>query len=71
MYLGPEGGSYQGISKSLTVTVYDNECGAWGYHGGDADRNCEVNIGDVAALSQEWLMCSRPEDPECINLLLP
>lgn len=39
----------------LVVTISDNKCGLWGYHNGDLNYDCFVNIGDFAILAVQWL----------------
>ena len=37
-------------------------CGEWGYHQGDLNKDCYVNIADVAILLSDWLV-DLPESP--------
>ena len=52
------------------ITLYDHiidpnvpeECGDWGFHVADINGDCYVNVADLALMSQEWLLCSDPND---------
>jgi len=41
------------------------ECGDWGYFRGDLDRNCQVNLMDLAIFAADWLRCSVPFGGGC------
>lgn len=38
----------------ITVTVLDDECGAWGYLDSDLNKDCHVDIQDVAKVAADW-----------------
>jgi arabinan endo-1,5-alpha-L-arabinosidase len=40
---------------AVSVTVWENECGAWGFYYSDLNYNCQVNFKDVAILASYWL----------------
>jgi alpha-L-arabinofuranosidase len=40
---------------SVSVTVWDNECGAWGFYYSDLNYDCLVNFKDVAVFALDWL----------------
>lgn len=50
---------------AFTVTVLDDECGAWGYAAADFTVDCIVDLEDLAIFAQSWLECSDPDLPEC------
>lgn len=54
----------------VAVTIEDNEpyCGDSNtiYLLGDLNRDCYVNLLDIAELALEWMMCTDPADPLCI-----
>ncbi len=52
---------------TVPVTIYENNCGAWGYFWADVNQDCDVNIEDLSLFAEEWLTCSRPNDPACID----
>lgn len=54
-------------TTNVQVTVLENECGAWGYEPADINRNCVVDIYDLAMMLSEWLNCSWPHEAGCIN----
>ncbi len=41
------------------------DCGRWGYPPGDVNKDCWVNIGDLAVLASNWMICSLPYDVNC------
>lgn len=41
------------------------ECGDWGYKPGDINKDCLVNLADLACLAQNWLTCTTPDQPDC------
>jgi len=41
------------------------ECGDWGYKPGDINKDCLVNLDDLACLAQNWLSCTTPDQPDC------
>jgi alpha-L-arabinofuranosidase len=45
---------------SVRVTVWDNECGAWGFYYSDLNYDCLVNFKDFAIFALEWLSSSNP-----------
>ncbi|MBN1845389.1 MAG: DNRLRE domain-containing protein [Sedimentisphaerales bacterium] len=49
----------------LEVVTQQANCGDWGYPAGDLNRDCVVNLADLAILARHWLTCSRPGDPDC------
>ncbi|AQT69109.1 Arabinoxylan arabinofuranohydrolase precursor [Anaerohalosphaera lusitana] len=53
------------IIDPVMVTVADNECGAWGYASGDFNRDCVVDINDLAEMAQYWLTCSEQGQSGC------
>lgn len=53
--LSSSDGRYQGLSgRAATVTILENECGAWGYLPGDLNLDCRVDLDDVAVLGAQW-----------------
>ena len=53
--------------EAIDAVVLDNECGAWGYSPADMNRDCRIDLGDVAVFAQGWLECSLPQESDCIN----
>jgi len=56
------------LSGSVVVEIAENDCGAWGYHSMDFDQDCDVDMADLAAFAAQYLFCSRPHDPACVDL---
>ncbi|AQT67886.1 hypothetical protein STSP2_01038 [Anaerohalosphaera lusitana] len=60
--------SFDGIPiKTVEVTIFDNECGAWGFDPVDMNQDCEVDLDDFAILASSWLKCSMPFMEDCTN----
>jgi hypothetical protein len=71
------------VEKGIVMLTYNNEivggpiatdvpgreelCGDLGYPGGDINRDCKVDLTDLAYLAQDWLECTDPCGPGCIN----
>ncbi|OQA00491.1 MAG: hypothetical protein BWY71_00710 [Planctomycetes bacterium ADurb.Bin412] len=44
-------------------------CGAWGYQAMDFDKNCYVDLADLAAFAADWMKCTDPADSvHCIQV---
>lgn len=54
----------------VTVNISDNEptCGAWGYSLLDVNKDCYVNLKDFVMLASNWLVCTDPENANCISM---
>ncbi|MCD4830186.1 MAG: hypothetical protein K8R02_00080 [Anaerohalosphaeraceae bacterium] len=44
------------------------ECGHWGYLVGDTNKDCYVDLTDIAALAELWLSCTNPLDSDCASM---
>jgi hypothetical protein len=53
--------------EQVRVTVYENDCGAWGYLLGDLNKDCIVDLEDFAEIAQDWLLCTLPADVTCVD----
>ena len=53
--------------EAIDIVILDNECGAWGYSPADLNRDCRIDLGDVAVFAQGWMECSLPRESDCIN----
>jgi hypothetical protein len=62
------GGDYNVAASTVDVNILENECGAWGYVWGDFNTDCTVDLTDLLAFAGEWLTCSNPYDPGCLDL---
>ena len=40
-------------------------CGDAGYAYGDINRDCVINLGDLALMAASWMECTDPTDPTC------
>ncbi len=61
--------AYQGVTAfDVVVTIKENDCGAWGYSRYDANRDCVVNLGDMAQLALQWMQCTFPNADGCVDL---
>ena len=63
------GAEYDALTDSVGVSILENECGAWGYYWADFDEDCDVDIVDLSTMASNWLDCTAPYDPGCVNLL--
>lgn len=55
--------SESGFSQYYPYLEVTTQCsGDWGYHAGDLNRDCYVNLADLGILSQNWLTNSDPDD---------
>lgn len=64
-----DGGAYDLLAPStVTVTILENECGAWDFLWADFDEDCDVDLADLSEMAQAWLDCTNPYDPGCVDL---
>ena len=63
------GGQYIDIGLDAEIVQDPDACGQWGYAPGDFNKDCSVNLSDLAILSLDWLTCSYPNQAECQNYL--
>jgi hypothetical protein len=56
---------YDGQIKNVDVVVLNDECGSWGYHPVDLNKDCEVNFLDLSMLASYWLNCTTPYQTGC------
>ncbi|MBN2511950.1 MAG: hypothetical protein JXB18_03325 [Sedimentisphaerales bacterium] len=62
-------GGYDGLTvDNVSVSVTDNDCGAWGFHVMDFDKNCFVDLADLAEFAAAWLECTQPYYENCVDL---
>ena len=58
---------YDGLAAdAVTISIADNDCGGWGFLDADLNRDCTVDLLDLALLGQSWLQCTLPS-PGCAN----
>ena len=52
---------------SLDVLVLDDDlaCGDWGYLEMDFNRDCYVDVGDLALFAEQWMVCTDPAGQAC------
>ncbi|MDD5458051.1 MAG: hypothetical protein PHF37_01460 [Phycisphaerae bacterium] len=53
-----------GFWDNITVTA---DCAGW--YEGDLNGDCYVNFKDFANIANQWMDCTAPTDPVCIDLL--
>ncbi|MEJ5259694.1 MAG: hypothetical protein WHS88_05845 [Anaerohalosphaeraceae bacterium] len=53
------------IQADLFQAALELECGDWGYKPGDINKDCRVDLEDLACLSRNWLSCTTPDQPDC------
>jgi len=49
------------------AAVYTDKCGERGYNSIDLNKDCYVDIIDLAAFVEEWLNCTNPGNSDCVN----
>jgi len=42
--------------------------GVWGVYWADLNRDCVVDIVDLAQLAADWLLCTTPNEPGCVDM---
>jgi len=56
--------AWDGLSVAdVTVFVLENDCGAWGYLPLDLNKDCVINLGDLAMFASQFGMCTDPHFP--------
>ena len=64
------GGQYIDVGLELEfVETPDATCGQWGYAPADLNRDCRVDLLDLADIASQWLDCSLPNRPECVSFI--
>ena len=58
-------GYFDDIKVTEGLPVY--ECGDWGYPKGDLNKDCYVDLKDLAILAGTWLDCTDPYDQSCFE----
>lgn len=63
------GGQYIDVGLALEfIEGQDDSCGPWGYAQADINRDCRVDMLDLATMAEHWLGCSLPLNPDCSRL---
>ena len=57
-----------GTADSVRVSIIDNDCGSWPFEPMDFNKNCDVDLQDLAAFAAKWLACTTPYETGCIRL---
>ena len=56
--------NWDGLSDTeVTVVVLENDCGSWGFSPMDLNKDCVVNIADLAMFASQFELCSDPQYP--------
>ena len=62
--MAPHSAHWNGLSApDVTVIVLENECGAWGFAPLDLNKDCAVDIVDLAMFASQFEMCTDPQYP--------
>jgi hypothetical protein len=59
---------YTGTIDNVVIEFFAPECGDWGYLPADLNRDCYVNLADIAIMAASWLDCTDPDGDGCIQL---
>ena len=63
-------GDYNGVPiDPVAVTIEEDECGHWGYSPMDFNEDCVVDLLDLNAFINDWLICTDPVGVGCVNLI--
>ncbi|MBN2376265.1 MAG: LamG domain-containing protein [Sedimentisphaerales bacterium] len=55
------------VIDDLIVTVLEDECGRWGYDPMDFNKDCYIDLLDMAEFMSEWLVCTQPYETGCVD----
>ena len=47
------------------------QCGDWGIDGSDVDLDCRIDWGDFVWIATNWLKCTEPGLPGCVDCSVP
>lgn len=62
-------GLYNGLAvNNVSVTITENDCGAWGFTAGDINLDCVTDLLDFAEITTNWLICTTTNAPGCVQL---
>ncbi|MFH1616948.1 MAG: hypothetical protein ABIG61_17920 [Planctomycetota bacterium] len=59
------------LDYQLSMIEPARPCGYLGYYPGDVDKDCYVNMKDLAALAEQWVNCTMPGGAGCNDLGYP
>ena len=62
-------GNYNNLPvPDMPVTIGENECGAWGYLELDTNKDCVIDILDMAEFVEIWIACTVPYEEGCQDI---
>ncbi len=66
-----DGGRYYSRAYFDNIELYTliEGCGSWGYLPTDFNKDCIVDIDDLAYLVAQWLVCTDPQGEDCVDVL--
>jgi len=67
-YASDQADPNEALAGGATAQITENDCGAWGFDPMDFDADCDVDMADLAAFAAQYLYCTRPNDPACIDM---
>ena len=57
------------VSGWNTITLIgENNCGLWGIPVGDINMDCLVDLEDFAIIALQWMGCTLPSEPTCVDM---
>jgi len=56
------------LSGSTSALITENDCGAWGYHVMDFNKDCRIDLEDVTEVLNVWMLCTKPDEVDCVRL---
>ncbi len=55
-------------ADDVLVYIVENDCGAWGFDPMDLNKDCFVDLGDLAVFAADFGKCTEPFELNCNNL---
>ena len=59
------------VVNDLAVLIFEEPCCTGPYLSGDTNFDCTVNFRDLAMVTSNWMLCTFPNDPQCIQIDKP
>jgi len=59
---------YNGLLDDLKISFLNGSCSVTGYLMSDLNKDCYVDVLDMAILAEQWLLCTHPGQMSCVDL---
>ncbi len=60
---------YNGLIDDVNISFLNGSCSITGYAAADFNKDCYVDMLDMAIMAEQWLTCTHPAEIECVSLL--